>query len=97
MKTKLSLNNDCIVVSGLLTRDAISKAFEKKATELLSQPQLKVDLSAVERGDTAGLAWLLLLVEQANQRKVTLQFINIPEDLQKLAKLSAVSPFLPVE
>lgn len=97
MKTKLSLNNDCIVVSGLLTRDAISKGFEKKATELLSQPQLKVDLSAVERGDTAGLAWLLLLVEQANQRNVALQFINIPEDLQKLAKLSAVSPFLPVE
>lgn len=97
MKATLAQNGNQIVVSGSLTRDTISKGFEKKAIELLKAEQLVIDLSQVERGDTAGLAWLLLIVEQANKRNISLQFTNIPNDLQKLANLSAVSAFLPVQ
>ncbi|WP_206485184.1 STAS domain-containing protein [Thalassotalea sp. G2M2-11] len=86
-----------LVVTGELTRRTVIKRFEKQSTGLLNQQIQLIDLAKVTQSDTAGLAWLLLIIEYAKQQSISLKIINIPHELIKLAKLSAVDSFLPVE
>jgi phospholipid transport system transporter-binding protein len=51
----------------------------------------------VSQVDTAGLAWILLLIELAASKACHISLINLPEDLLKLATLSAVDTLLPIE
>lgn len=87
---------DIVIVSGILTRETITRAFEKKYRNLINSNEITLDLANVNKVDTAGLAWLLMLIELADQHDCKLSLINLPEDLLKLAKLSAVDILLPI-
>ena len=89
--------NNIAVFTGELSRNTINDSFEKKTMTLFNNEDLVIDLTDVVKTDTAGLAWLLLLVEEAKKTKSEISFHNIPQDLLKLAKLSAVDLFLPVK
>lgn len=82
---------------GELSRRTVTNTFEKKTSRLLSQSEHVFDFASVTKVDTAGLAWLLLMIERAGQKNISLSCINIPNELTKLAKLSAVDSFLPVK
>ena len=86
---------ELVVFRGELTRETIDKRFEKKTVLLLSSTLLILDLANVERIDMAGLAWLLIMVEQAQKKSCELTLKNPSLSLLKLAKLSAVDSFLP--
>ena len=86
-----------VVISGILTRATITRAFEKKYRQLVSDDNITFDLANVTQIDTAGLAWVLMLIEQAAMNACQIVLTNVPEDLLKLAKLSAVDTFLPLE
>lgn len=49
---------------------------------------ITLDLAPVDNIDSAGLALLIEWLRLARNRRVRLRFVNIPEQLQKLAKLS---------
>lgn len=85
------------VFSGELSRNTINEVFEKKCRETFHNKDIIVDLTHVDKVDTAGLAWVLLLVENAKTTNNEISLHNIPNDLLKLAKLSAVDFFLPTE
>ncbi len=85
-----------LVLTGELTRKTVTKSFEKKSRQLLSNGTKTLSLAGVSKVDTAGLAWLLMMLEQANRQTIAIQFIDIPHELTKLAKLSAVDSFLPI-
>jgi len=89
--------NESVEFHGELTRETIDKRFEKKTVLLLSSTALALDFANVGRIDMAGLAWLLILVEQAQKQTCDLSFKNTPESLLKLAKLSSVDSFLPIK
>ncbi len=93
----ISIKASELIFTGELTRNTISPSFEKKSAQLITNEQNVFNLAAVSKIDTAGLAWLLLMLEQAGKRAIKLKFIHIPDELTKLAKLSAVDSFLPVE
>ncbi len=82
---------------GDLTRATIDIRFERQTLGLLSSPNIELDLQAVLRIDTAGLAWLLMMVEHANHKSCQLSVLNTPSDLMNLARLSAVDCFLPID
>ena len=92
----LSKVSESLCVKGTLTRDFISLPLIGEAKVLISQQVSTVDLSEVCQVDTAGLAFLLLLIEEANKTSRPLSFQHLPEDLIKLAELSAVDSFLSV-
>jgi phospholipid transport system transporter-binding protein len=94
-QVNLTLMGEESAVAGELIRTTINKPFEKKSNKLFSSAKMTVDLSRVKKVDTAGLAWLLHIVEQANLNACQLIFINIPQDLLKLATLSGVDSFIP--
>ena len=89
-------------VDGQLTRHTVPLLSNKKSKALFKNAAAKnataiVDLSKVTKIDTAGLAWLLSMVEKANILSCPLNFAHIPDDLITLAKLSSVDSFLPLQ
>jgi phospholipid transport system transporter-binding protein len=85
------------IFSGALTRATITPAFDKKYRKLVNNERIIIDLTKVSQVDTAGLAWILLLIELATNKACHISLINLPEDLLKLATLSAVDTLLPIE
>lgn len=66
-------------------------------TELAKQQgPLQLCLAGLSHVDTAGLAWLLEQVEQANKRDVALSLHEVPEQLQRLIDVSGVRTILPI-
>jgi phospholipid transport system transporter-binding protein len=91
----LTFSDDKATLVGELTRITITKSFEKKSKTLFFASKMSVDLSKVKKVDTAGLAWLLCILEQATLNSCQLTFTHIPQELHKLATLSGVDSFLP--
>jgi len=91
----LTFTDDEATLVGELTRITITKSFEKKSKKLFSSTKMNIDLSQVLKVDTAGLAWILYIVEQAILNTCQLTFTHIPQDLLKLASLSGVDSFIP--
>ncbi len=86
-----------LALAGELTIHSITPQFEKQSCVLLTGQIQLIDLSAVTKMDSAGLAWLLLMCELATKQAIALKIVNLPEGLVNLAKLTAVDSFLPVE
>jgi|TARA_Y100000296_G_scaffold9826_1_gene11333 phospholipid transport system transporter-binding protein len=91
-----------IVVHGHLDRETLSKNFWEslngnERSALITKKRCQIDLSDVERADSAGLAWLINAVRDAKQNGVSMTLYKMPEKLQKLAKISNANSFLPVE
>ena len=86
-----------LVVSGELTLKTITQSFEKKSYKLLTKTIKVLNFESVSKVDTAGLAWLLMMVEHAKNQSQIMHIINTPNELIRLAKLSSVEPFLPIK
>lgn len=93
----LNISSSPVELSGELTRHSILQITQKSIKELLSPSSVTLDLSKITRIDTAGLAWLFYLLEQASINNCELYFVNIPNKLDKLIRLSGVEGFLPVK
>jgi phospholipid transport system transporter-binding protein len=59
-------------------------------------PEIRIDCSAIEDADSAGLAVLLDWVATASRNGVTLRFLALPVPLQQLARIGGVSELLGV-
>jgi phospholipid transport system transporter-binding protein len=95
---KISLNfngNDNLLV-GELTRHTVMHISKKNIKQIVAKQSSIVNLQQVTRIDTAGLAWLFYLLEQANKKGSKLSFSNVPAKMNKLISLSGVEGFLPV-
>ncbi|WP_440876206.1 STAS domain-containing protein [Thalassotalea sp. PLHSN55] len=88
-----SANNTTIV--GQLTRETVPTIKKNTIKTMLAQPEIIINLKEVTRADTAGLAWLFLVLEKAAKIQVTVQFSHICQDILNLAKLSGVEHLLP--
>lgn len=78
---------------GTLTLDNVASTW-KESRSLLHDGVNAVDLADVSRVDSAGLALLLEWQAQARLRKASLEFMNAPKDLLRLADLSEASDLL---
>jgi len=88
--------NQCIV-EGELTRNAIPLITNKQLKNIVTHNNMTLDLSKVNKVDTAGLAWLCKILADANNCKSNLCFANMPPQLIKLAALSGIERFLPLK
>jgi len=96
-KITLNITTTAVEFSGELTRHTVMQVTKKSIEELLLPSSTILDLAEVTRIDTAGLAWLFYLLEQASLNNCELSFANIPAKLDKLIRLSDVEGFLPVK
>jgi phospholipid transport system transporter-binding protein len=92
--TELSIESSQtgVILSGDLVTEWVSEALFDRV--FCKTETIDLDLSKVERIDTAGLAWLILLFKEAKQRKIHLNIQQAPDALIKLATLSNVESLL---
>jgi ABC-type transporter Mla MlaB component len=79
-----------LIINGVLTLHTVNRYNLKYIVNTLNDECLIINLANAEKIDTAGLAWLLSFVEQAQLSSTKLCFINLSDDLIKLATLSGV-------
>ncbi len=91
----VSFDQDTISLKGELTRHTVMQVPRKTVNSLLLQTSALVDLQQVSKVDTAGLAWLFYLLEQAQEANCQLRFANLPTKLDNLINLSGVEGVLP--
>jgi len=91
----LSIENEVCMLAGELTRHTVPGLSIRKIQQSLFADKTVFDFKKVEKVDTAGLAWVCSLLEQAKSNQCQLSLINFPIQLTKLAKLSGVDGFLP--
>jgi phospholipid transport system transporter-binding protein len=92
----LTITNDIVTLSGELIRQTVATISTEQLKCFLEQKSVIINLAAVDRIDTAGLAWLLNQIELAQANACQLYFEHLPSSLIKLATLSSVDKFLPV-
>ena len=59
--------------------------------------ELDIDLSQVERSDSAGLALLVECLRRAHQSGKTIRFFNIPAQMLAIARASSLDQVLPLQ
>lgn len=96
-QVKLVPTDNGVIIAGDLNRYSVVSLTDKIMAPLLKKSQLTLDLSQVDKVDTAGLAWILSLVEQTTSAQCQLNLISFPDDLLKLATLCGVDSFLPID
>ena len=98
VKTEFSIENASatqVMISGELTRHSISGKQQKVFKNIVVSSSQDIDLSGVNKIDTAGLARLIALFEYATTKQFSISYSQAPQELVKLAQLSGVTDFLP--
>ncbi len=96
-KITLNIATSAAELVGELTRHSIMEITNNSIRVLFKPSATILDLEKLTHVDTAGLAWLFYLLEQAEINNCQLSFVNIPTKLDKLIHLSGVEGFLPVK
>ena len=92
----IELNHGILSIAGELSRYSIENIDTTEYINWFVHGAIKLDLRKVTKVDTAGLAWMFYLLEQANNNHCELSFCNIPEKLSNLIALSGVDGLLPI-
>jgi len=95
-KANIVLNHGTLTISGELSRFSVADIKDNEYVNWFAHAAIKIDLSNIVKADTAGLAWLVYLLEQAVKYSCHLSFSNIPEKLTKLITLSGLDGLLPI-
>lgn len=89
-----SIEGGIITVSGFIDRNTVEQLLKGIRLEKLKEQQLTLDLAAVDKVDTAGLAWILKLKAHTEKSGQTLVLKQVPEQLTRLASLGGVDTLL---
>ncbi|MGH8580390.1 MAG: STAS domain-containing protein [Gammaproteobacteria bacterium] len=84
-------------VTGPLDSYSIDGGFQDVDTMFQSGPGKVLDLSGVERFDSAGLAFLVELQRRARRAGVRLNYKNIPRRMRTVASVYGLDEILPEE
>jgi phospholipid transport system transporter-binding protein len=81
-------------VHGALNAETVTALFESSEAAFKDAGSLEIDLANVPEGDSAGLALLIEWLRLGQQRKQTVRFKNMPEQIAALARISEVDKLL---
>jgi phospholipid transport system transporter-binding protein len=84
-------------VSGEMTLDTATDIVAETESLFDQAPTVSIDLTAVSRADSAGLALLITWMRQAKKSGKTISFHNLPTQMQAIARASGLDEFLPIQ
>lgn len=94
-KLNIILNHGSLLISGELSRFTVDEISDEVFSDWFSHSAIDVNLHDLSKVDTAGLAWLLYILEQAKGFNCHLSFSHIPLQLEKQIILSGINDFFP--
>lgn len=89
-----SIDNGIITLVGLIDRNTVPELLKGIRLDKLNFEQLTIDMSGVDKVDTAGLAWILKVKAHAERSGQTLALKQVPTQLVRLAELGGVDSLL---
>ncbi len=97
MSIMLDNTAQCLRVSGDLTIDAVPEYLEQSQTLFSQLAFLRIDLSAVSRSDSAGLALLIRWMREAKASDKNIVFEQMPAQMLAMAEASGLDVILPLQ
>jgi Predicted NTP binding protein (contains STAS domain) len=89
-----ALGNGRFKVFGALNADTATDLLKRSDEAFKGATALEIDLAEVPEGDSAGLAVLIEWLRLAKQRRQTIHFKHVPEQIAALARISEVENLL---
>lgn len=78
-------------INGLLTFETVPEFLNRTSTWLSSDSEMiTIDMKNVSKADSAGLALMVEWLRQAREAKRRIRFVNIPEQLNHLIRVSGL-------
>lgn len=90
----LERRNEEYFLSGKLDRDTVPSFWQQRETWVPKDKKVVIDLSKLQRIDSAGMVMLLHFQHYMSQQDQEISFINLPEQLKMLMRLSKVDSLL---
>ena len=81
-------------LAGILSKKTATSLWAKRSQFAAKANNITIDLAAITKSDSAGLALLICLKKEALKTKTEMFFTNIPEQLQQLIALSHLEDIL---
>ena len=97
MLTNIHKNSSAIEISGSIDFKTTPKLVKAGYKLILQEQSLLFDLQNAYITDISGLALLLSWTRHANKLGKTISFINVPNKLKDMAKLSGLHEILPIK
>ncbi|RUO19459.1 STAS domain-containing protein [Aliidiomarina haloalkalitolerans] len=91
---QFDVQGDAVVVRGELDRDHVGQAWKEREQWLGSTGTLNIDLCAVEKVDSAGLALLIQVKAELQKQNRDLALRNVNTQLRQFAEVSGVTALL---
>ena len=85
-----------MAISGELTFASVPALWKRCCSSFSERTELEIDLSDIQRADSAGLALLVECVRQARQTGKSIRFFNIPSQMLAIARVSSLDQILPL-
>jgi len=85
-----------LAIRGELTFASVPVLWEDCCSRFSGSDELDIDLSGVQRSDSAGLALLVECVRNAHQTGKSIRFFNIPAQMLAIARVSSLDQVLPL-
>lgn len=83
-------------VTGEMTFASVP-ALQGQSPELFSSPPQTLDLSGVERIDSAGIALVMEWARRARAAKVNMRLVNVPPGMMSLSKTTGIDRLLNID
>jgi phospholipid transport system transporter-binding protein len=89
--------NGRLEIHGDVSFDSVPVLWNQCRARFSEHNELDIDLSRVERSDSAGLALLVECLRQAHESGKTIRFFNIPAQMLAIARVSSLDQVLPLQ
>lgn len=91
------VNSQRMVLEGDLNQHTVAALRIQYSTLIKSaESQVSIDLAKVERSTSVGLSLLLCYIRKAKKLNKTVVFVNIPDSLFEMARVSGLDDVLPL-
>lgn len=91
-----STGNSRLRVEGELIFTTVTDLQQQASSLFTEADALDIDLKAVQRSDSAGLALLIEWMREARRQDKTLRFLNMPAQMLAIARVSSLDQILPL-
>jgi len=90
-------SNKSVHITGELSFASVNALLCESDKIFATISPLTIDLSAVERSDSAGLALLIHWIRKAKQQQQVIHFQSMPKSMMMIAKASNLDSLIPTQ
>lgn len=83
-------------ISGVLNFATVPDLSERGGALFDGQSEVQIDLSQVQRADSAGVALLVEWMGEARRRSVTIRYLNVPAQMLAIVRVTSLDQILPL-